>query len=92
MPLCRSTHVVNGVLSSGTGGFAATSLFGQTQQPQQQPQQAASLFKPFGQPAATPNTGFSFGNTNTMGQPNTSSMVSYQSPHTHTHNSQYTVM
>ncbi|XP_067113030.1 nuclear pore complex protein Nup98-Nup96 isoform X1 [Osmerus mordax] len=57
-----------------TGGFAATSLFGQTQQPQQQPQQAASLFKPFGQPTATPNTGFSFGNTSTMGQPNTSSM------------------
>ncbi|KAG9351821.1 hypothetical protein JZ751_023072 [Albula glossodonta] len=57
--------------STGAFGTATGSLFGQ----QQQPQQATSLFsKPFGQATTTPNTGFSFGNTNTMGQPNTSSM------------------
>ncbi|KAM6984594.1 nuclear pore complex protein Nup98-Nup96 [Aplochiton taeniatus] len=66
---------------TAAGGFGAAtgSLFGQQQsqqQPQQaqQTQQAASLFKPFGQTAAAPNTGFSFGNTNTMGQTNTSTM------------------
>ncbi|KAG7224710.1 hypothetical protein INR49_030040 [Caranx melampygus] len=54
-----------------TGGFGATTggLFGQQTQPQ-----AGSLFKPFGQTTTTQNTGFSFGNTNTMGQANTSSM------------------
>ncbi|XP_036379424.1 nuclear pore complex protein Nup98-Nup96 [Megalops cyprinoides] len=58
--------------STGAFGAATGSLFGQ--QPQQ-PQQATSLFsKPFGQATTTQNTGFSFGNTNTMGQPNTSSM------------------
>ncbi|XP_029303435.1 nuclear pore complex protein Nup98-Nup96 isoform X3 [Cottoperca gobio] len=64
------------------GGFGATAggLFGtqpqQQQQPQPQPQQqqASSLFKPFGQPTTTQSSGFSFGNTNTMGQANTSSM------------------
>ncbi|XP_074528013.1 nuclear pore complex protein Nup98-Nup96 isoform X2 [Halichoeres trimaculatus] len=50
-------------------GTTAGGLFGQ---PQQQP--AGSLFKPFGQPTTTQSTGFSFGNTNTMGQPNTTSM------------------
>ncbi|KAJ8412445.1 hypothetical protein AAFF_G00127810 [Aldrovandia affinis] len=61
--------------STGAFGTATGSLFGQQQQQQQQPQQATSLFgKPFGQATTTPNTGFSFGNTNTMGQPNTSSM------------------
>ncbi|XP_022600404.1 nuclear pore complex protein Nup98-Nup96 isoform X2 [Seriola dumerili] len=54
-----------------TGGFGATTggLFGQPTQ-----QQAGSLFKPFGQTTTTQNTGFSFGNTNTMGQANTSTM------------------
>ncbi|XP_030009728.1 nuclear pore complex protein Nup98-Nup96 isoform X3 [Sphaeramia orbicularis] len=56
---------------TSTGGFGTTTggLFGQ-----QNPQQAASLFKPFGQTTTAPSTGFSFGNTNTMGQANTSSM------------------
>uniref|UniRef100_A0A8C9Y5R3 Nuclear pore complex protein Nup98-Nup96 n=1 Tax=Sander lucioperca TaxID=283035 RepID=A0A8C9Y5R3_SANLU len=54
------------------GGFGATTggLFGQ----QQPPQQASSLFKPFGQATTTQSTGFSFGNTNTMGQANASSI------------------
>uniref|UniRef100_A0A3Q3E3G4 Nuclear pore complex protein Nup98-Nup96 n=1 Tax=Labrus bergylta TaxID=56723 RepID=A0A3Q3E3G4_9LABR len=52
-------------------GFGATAG-GLFSQPTQQP--AASLFKPFGQPTTTQSTGFSFGNTNTMGQANTSSM------------------
>uniref|UniRef100_A0A665U8H5 Nuclear pore complex protein Nup98-Nup96 n=1 Tax=Echeneis naucrates TaxID=173247 RepID=A0A665U8H5_ECHNA len=54
--------------ATATGGFGTTTggLFGQ--QPQQQ---ASSLFKPFGQTTTTQNTGFSFGNTNTMGQANT---------------------
>ncbi|XP_033491350.2 nuclear pore complex protein Nup98-Nup96 isoform X1 [Epinephelus lanceolatus] len=53
------------------GGFGATTggLFGQ-----QAPQQASSLFKPFGQTTTTQSTGFSFGNTNTIGQANTSSI------------------
>ncbi|XP_061106548.1 nuclear pore complex protein Nup98-Nup96 isoform X2 [Conger conger] len=58
--------------SAGAFGAATGSLFGQ---PAPQTQQATSLFsKPFGQATTVPNTGFSFGNTNTMGQPNTSSM------------------
>ncbi|KAK7925328.1 hypothetical protein WMY93_007638 [Mugilogobius chulae] len=59
---------------TSTGGFGATTggLFGQAQ-PQQQ-QQTASLFKPFGQTTTTQSTGFSFGNTATMGQANTSTM------------------
>ncbi|XP_007259635.3 nuclear pore complex protein Nup98-Nup96 [Astyanax mexicanus] len=54
---------------TGTTGFGATTapLFSQPQQ------QNNSLFKPFGQATTAQNTGF-FGNTNTMGQPNTSSM------------------
>ncbi|KAJ7996062.1 hypothetical protein DPEC_G00233180 [Dallia pectoralis] len=61
--------------SFGAGGFGAAtgSLFGQ--QPAQQAQQAASLFKPFGQATTTPNTGFSFGNTSTMGQPQQTSTM-----------------
>uniref|UniRef100_A0A8C7JVR7 Nuclear pore complex protein Nup98-Nup96 n=1 Tax=Oncorhynchus kisutch TaxID=8019 RepID=A0A8C7JVR7_ONCKI len=61
---------------TSTGGFgtATGSLFGQQQQPQQA-QQAASLFKPFGQATTTPNTGFSFGNTSTMGQPQQTSTM-----------------
>uniref|UniRef100_A0A667YSH9 Nuclear pore complex protein Nup98-Nup96 n=1 Tax=Myripristis murdjan TaxID=586833 RepID=A0A667YSH9_9TELE len=49
---------------TSTGGFGAAtgSLFGT--QPQQQ---GSSLFKPFGQTTTTQSTGFSFGNTNTMG-------------------------
>ncbi|XP_063041599.1 nuclear pore complex protein Nup98-Nup96 isoform X2 [Engraulis encrasicolus] len=61
--------------ATGAGGFGAApsgSLFGAQQAPQQQ---AASLFKPFGGATTTQqNTGFSFGNTNTLGQPQTSSM------------------
>ncbi|XP_012673966.1 nuclear pore complex protein Nup98-Nup96 isoform X2 [Clupea harengus] len=57
--------------SAGGFGAATGGLFG-PQQPAQQ--QAASLFKPFGQPTTTQTTGFSFGNTNTLGQPQTSSM------------------
>ncbi|XP_051732984.1 nuclear pore complex protein Nup98-Nup96 isoform X1 [Ctenopharyngodon idella] len=55
---------------TSTGAFGTTtgSLFGQPQQ------QASSLFKPFGSATTTQNNTFSFGNTNTMGQPNTSSM------------------
>ncbi|XP_075436680.1 nuclear pore complex protein Nup98-Nup96 isoform X3 [Ascaphus truei] len=54
-----------GAFGANTGG-----LFGQ---PTAQP--ANSLFnKPFGQPTTTPSAGFSFGNTNTMGQPQTSTM------------------
>lgn len=66
-------------LFTGTGGFgtASGSLFGQ----QQPPQQTASLFKPFGQATTTQTTGFSFGNTSTLGQPNTSSMVSFHWNH-----------
>ncbi|KAM4620966.1 nuclear pore complex protein Nup98-Nup96 isoform 2-T3 [Polymixia lowei] len=65
--------------TAGTFGATSGSLFGQQAQQQQaqqqqQQQQAGSLFKPFGQATTTQNTGFSFGNTNTMGQANTSSM------------------
>ncbi|XP_041863790.1 nuclear pore complex protein Nup98-Nup96 [Melanotaenia boesemani] len=54
-----------------SGGFGTTTggLFGQPNQ-----QQAGSLFKPFGQPTTTQSSSFPFGNTTTMGQPNTSSM------------------
>ncbi|XP_044077198.1 nuclear pore complex protein Nup98-Nup96 isoform X4 [Siniperca chuatsi] len=55
--------------AAGSFGTTAGGLFGQ-----QPPQQAGSLFKPFGQATTTQSTGFSFGNTNTMGQTNTSSM------------------
>ncbi|XP_061596390.1 nuclear pore complex protein Nup98-Nup96 isoform X2 [Cololabis saira] len=55
---------------AAAGGFGATTggLFGPPNQP------AASLFKPFNQTTTAQSTGFSFGNTNTMGQANTSSM------------------
>uniref|UniRef100_A0A8C5BWX6 Nuclear pore complex protein Nup98-Nup96 n=1 Tax=Gadus morhua TaxID=8049 RepID=A0A8C5BWX6_GADMO len=53
--------------SAGGFGAATGSLFGQ-QTPQQH------LFKPFGQTTTAQNPGFSFGNTNTMGQANTSTM------------------
>uniref|UniRef100_A0A3P8REV4 Nuclear pore complex protein Nup98-Nup96 n=1 Tax=Astatotilapia calliptera TaxID=8154 RepID=A0A3P8REV4_ASTCA len=54
-----------------TGSFGATTggLFSQQTQ-----QQAGSLFKPFGATTTAQSTGFSFGNTNTIGQANTSSM------------------
>ncbi|XP_023394778.1 nuclear pore complex protein Nup98-Nup96 isoform X5 [Loxodonta africana] len=40
-----------------------------------QSQQTTSLFsKPFAQPTTTQNTGFSFGNTSTLGQPSTNTM------------------
>ncbi|XP_028276799.1 nuclear pore complex protein Nup98-Nup96 isoform X2 [Parambassis ranga] len=54
-----------------TGGFGTTTggLFSQPNPPQ-----TASLFKPFGQTTTAQSTGFTFGNTNTMGQANTSSM------------------
>uniref|UniRef100_A0A8C2Z3Q0 Nuclear pore complex protein Nup98-Nup96 n=1 Tax=Cyclopterus lumpus TaxID=8103 RepID=A0A8C2Z3Q0_CYCLU len=55
--------------AAGGFGAAAGGLFGQ---PAAQP--ASSLFKPFGQTTTAPSTGFSFGNTNTMGQANTSTM------------------
>ncbi|KAF0022881.1 hypothetical protein F2P81_024862 [Scophthalmus maximus] len=60
-----------GAAAAAPGGFGAAtgSLF---TQPTQQP--ASSLFKPFGQTTTAPNTGFSFGNTNTIGQANTSTM------------------
>ncbi|XP_054610233.1 nuclear pore complex protein Nup98-Nup96 isoform X3 [Dunckerocampus dactyliophorus] len=56
---------------ASTGGFNSTTggLFGQQNQ-----QQAGSLFKPFGQTTTTQSSGFSFGNTNTMGQASTSTM------------------
>ncbi|XP_053561637.1 LOW QUALITY PROTEIN: nuclear pore complex protein Nup98-Nup96 [Bombina bombina] len=57
---------------TGTGAFGTqtTGLFGQTTT-----QPANSLFnKPFGQATTTPSTGFSFGNTNTLGQPQTQTM------------------
>ncbi|XP_037543684.1 nuclear pore complex protein Nup98-Nup96 [Nematolebias whitei] len=58
-----------GATPSGTFGTTTGGLFGQ---PAQQP--ANSLFKPFGATQTTQSTGFSFGNTSTMGQPNTSSL------------------
>ncbi|XP_077618314.1 nuclear pore complex protein Nup98-Nup96 [Crocuta crocuta] len=56
---------------TSTTGFGTNpgGLFGQ------QNQQTSSLFsKPFGQATTTQNTGFSFGNTSTLGQPSTNSM------------------
>ncbi|XP_013931207.1 PREDICTED: nuclear pore complex protein Nup98-Nup96 [Thamnophis sirtalis] len=55
--------------TSTTGfGTGTGSLFGSTQQ-------TPSLFsKPFGQPTTAQNTGFSFTNTSTLGQPNTNTM------------------
>ncbi|NWI19266.1 NUP98 protein, partial [Crypturellus soui] len=57
-----------GTSTTGFGTGTTGSLFGQ-------PSQTTSLFnKPFGQPTTTQNTGFSFGNTSTLGQPNTNTM------------------
>uniref|UniRef100_A0A3B3V3C7 Nuclear pore complex protein Nup98-Nup96 n=1 Tax=Poecilia latipinna TaxID=48699 RepID=A0A3B3V3C7_9TELE len=53
--------------ATGSFGTSTSSLFGQQNQ-----QQASSLFKPFG--GTTTTQSFNFGNTNTMGQPNTSTM------------------
>ncbi|XP_035998550.1 nuclear pore complex protein Nup98-Nup96 isoform X1 [Fundulus heteroclitus] len=53
--------------SFGTAG--AGGMFAQQNQPQ-----ANSLFKPFGAATTTQSAGFTFGNTNTMGQPNTSTI------------------
>ncbi|XP_054997822.1 nuclear pore complex protein Nup98-Nup96 isoform X2 [Sorex araneus] len=56
---------------TSTTGFGTNpgGLFGQPNQP------TTSLFsKPFGQTTSTPNTGFSFGNTSTLGQPSTNTM------------------
>ncbi|MEQ2186374.1 hypothetical protein GOODEAATRI_027864 [Goodea atripinnis] len=58
--------------ATGSFGTATGGLFAQ---PNQQP--ANSLFKPFGAATTTQSAGFTFGNTNTTGQPNTSSMVSF---------------
>ncbi|XP_067889099.1 nuclear pore complex protein Nup98-Nup96 isoform X2 [Heterodontus francisci] len=58
---------------TGTGAFgtATGGLFGQAQ-----PQASTGLFgnKPFGLATTTQSTGFGFGNANTLGQPNTSTM------------------
>ncbi|XP_076405152.1 nuclear pore complex protein Nup98-Nup96 isoform X14 [Peromyscus maniculatus bairdii] len=59
------------VFGTSTTGFGTNpgGLFGQ------QNQQTTSLFsKPFGQATTTQNTGFSFGNTSTLGQPSTNTM------------------
>ncbi|XP_045148995.1 nuclear pore complex protein Nup98-Nup96 isoform X4 [Echinops telfairi] len=56
---------------TSTTGFGTNpgGLFGQPNQ------QTSSLFsKPFGQATTTQNTGFSFGNTSTLGQPSTNTM------------------
>ncbi|OBS74662.1 hypothetical protein A6R68_14816 [Neotoma lepida] len=66
-----SSSTTNSAFSYGTTGFGTNpgGLFGQ------QNQQTTSLFsKPFGQATTTPNTGFSFGNTSTLGQPSTNTM------------------
>uniref|UniRef100_A0A8V5GP24 Nuclear pore complex protein Nup98-Nup96 n=1 Tax=Melopsittacus undulatus TaxID=13146 RepID=A0A8V5GP24_MELUD len=57
-----------GTSTTGFGTGTTGGLFGQ------QPQTTSLFNKPFGQPTTTQNTGFSFGNTNTLGQPNTSTM------------------
>uniref|UniRef100_A0A8C0K412 Nuclear pore complex protein Nup98-Nup96 n=1 Tax=Canis lupus dingo TaxID=286419 RepID=A0A8C0K412_CANLU len=60
---------------TSTTGFGTNpgGLFGQ------QNQQTTSLFsKPFAQAITTQNTGFSFGNTSTLGQPSTNTMVRNQ--------------
>lgn len=60
--------------TAATSGFGASTggLFGQPAQ-----QQGGSLFKPFGQTTTAQSTGFTFSNTNTMGQANTNSIVSF---------------
>ncbi|XP_072432741.1 nuclear pore complex protein Nup98-Nup96 [Chiloscyllium punctatum] len=57
--------------STGAFGTATGGLFGQ---PQQQPSTGLFGSKPFGLATTTQSTGFGFGTTNTLGQPNTSSM------------------
>ncbi|XP_009989585.1 PREDICTED: nuclear pore complex protein Nup98-Nup96 [Tauraco erythrolophus] len=57
-----------GTSTTGFGTGTTGGLFGQ-------PSQTTSLFnKPFGQATTTQNTGFSFVNTSTLGQPNTNTM------------------
>ncbi|NXB03607.1 NUP98 protein, partial [Cnemophilus loriae] len=57
-----------GTSTTGFGTGTTGGLFGQQSQ-------TTSLFnKPFGQATTTQNTGFSFGGTSTLGQPNTSTM------------------
>ncbi|NXC48597.1 NUP98 protein, partial [Penelope pileata] len=57
-----------GTSTTGFGTGTTGGLFGQQSQ-------TTSLFnKPFGQATTTQNTGFPFGNTSTLGQPNTSTM------------------
>ncbi|NXX97999.1 NUP98 protein, partial [Centropus bengalensis] len=57
-----------GTSTTGFGTGTTGGLFGQQSQ-------TTSLFnKPFGQATTTQNTGFSFGNTSTLGQPNTNTM------------------
>ncbi|XP_021239754.1 nuclear pore complex protein Nup98-Nup96 isoform X2 [Numida meleagris] len=57
-----------GTSTTGFGTGTTGGLFGQQTQ-------TTSLFnKPFGQATTTQNTGFPFGNTSTLGQPNTSTM------------------
>ncbi|XP_051250898.1 nuclear pore complex protein Nup98-Nup96 isoform X4 [Dicentrarchus labrax] len=65
----KSTFGAATAAAPGGFGTATGGLFGQPTQ-----QQAGSLFKPFGQATTTQSTGFSFGNTNTMGQAPASSM------------------
>uniref|UniRef100_A0A8B9VJ17 Nuclear pore complex protein Nup98-Nup96 n=1 Tax=Anas zonorhyncha TaxID=75864 RepID=A0A8B9VJ17_9AVES len=57
-----------GTSTTGFGTGTTGGLFGQ------QPQTTSLFNKPFGQATTTQNTGFSFGNTNTLGQPNTNTM------------------
>ncbi|XP_075704482.1 nuclear pore complex protein Nup98-Nup96 isoform X2 [Rhinoderma darwinii] len=80
-----STGLFGAAPSSNSFSFGNKTAFGQSNstfgantgglfsQPTAQP--ATSLFnKPFGQATTTPNTGFSFGNANTLGQPQASTM------------------
>ncbi|NXK46486.1 NUP98 protein, partial [Chauna torquata] len=57
-----------GTSTTGFGTGTTGGLFGQ------QPQTTSLFNKPFGQATTTQNTGFSFGNTSTLGQPNTNTM------------------
>ncbi|XP_035757548.1 nuclear pore complex protein Nup98-Nup96 isoform X2 [Egretta garzetta] len=57
-----------GTSMTGFGTGTTGGLFGQ------QPQTTSLFNKPFGQATTTQNTGFSLGNTSTLGQPNTNTM------------------
>uniref|UniRef100_A0A803W2V0 Peptidase S59 domain-containing protein n=1 Tax=Ficedula albicollis TaxID=59894 RepID=A0A803W2V0_FICAL len=57
-----------GTSTTGFGTGTSGGLFGQ------QPQTTSLFNKPFGQATTTQNTGFSFGGTSTLGQPNTNTM------------------